>query len=136
MMDTTASWGSFGGDRSPGLRETAKALGLPLPTCSDGLPAAATPGPGPGPESAAAASSPKIGGWVEGGGGGGGGGGESPPQNWRAEQEAGWAASLPQQSEKDQGLAEAYLPPSLLHAYRAKPMPKANRRYVDSNPFS
>ena len=130
MMDSSASWGSFGGpgDGSPGLRETAKALGLPLPT--DG-----PDGTGEDPRdghATAVADSPQVAGWVDGAESGGGlaaTGSDSPPQNWRAEQEAGWAASLPQQSEKDRALAEAYLPPSLLHAYRAKPVPKANRRY-------
>lgn len=137
-MDTSASWGSFGGPEggSPGLRETAEALGLPLPTEShDGTGGketrhapepAATPGDGEGDDSS------HVGGWADGVGGKNSSptGSDEPPQNWRAEQEAGWAASLPQQSDKDRALAEAYLPPSLLHAYRTKPLPKANRRYL------
>ena len=140
MMDTTASWGSFGGpgDSSPGLRETAQALGLPLP--SDGLDGADGENGGARAPAVvgggAVADSPQVDGWVDGAEGGAATGSDSPPQNWREEQEAGWAASLPQQSQKDRALAEAYLPPSLLHAYRAKPLPKMNRRYINSNPFS
>ena len=48
-------------------------------------------------------------------------------------------ASLPQQEPKDRNLAEAYLPPSLLQAYKApvqgRKTPGGNRRYLDNNPF-
>jgi hypothetical protein len=111
------------------LRDTAKALGLPIPNEAE-------------PDVAGDAQlSPAIDAWADNSPFGKGSqpmdgeGSADGGENWRARQEAGWAASLPQQSEKDQSLAEAYLPPSLLHAYRA-PMPKANRRYLDSNPFS
>eukprot|EP01043_Picozoa_sp_COSAG02_P010854 COSAG02_NODE_391_length_23237_cov_42.467672_14_plen_1266_part_00 len=137
MAETSASWGSFGGpgDASPGLRETAQALGLPLP--SDG-PDEDARDARPSARVGTVADSPQVGGWVDGAedGGSAATGRDSPLPNWREEQEAGWAASLPQQSVKDRALAEAYLPPSLLHAYRAKPLPKMNRRYVNSNPFS
>ena len=135
--------GSFGVEErgSPGLRETAKALGLPDPDDDD----------------ANTLSSPESGPWSP--------HGEDEPQtNWKQRQEEGWAvrrsptldrahslevlldkplavsqASLPQQEPKDRNLAEAYLPPSLLQAYKApvqgRKTPGGNRRYLDNNPF-
>ena len=135
--------GSFGVEErgSPGLRETAKALGLPDPDDDDSN----------------TLSSPESGPWSP--------HGEDEPQtNWKQRQEEGWAvrrrqpptapplwtigldmplavaqASLPQQEPKDRNLAEAYLPPSLLQAYKApvqgRKTPGGNRRYLDNNPF-
>ena len=113
--------------------------------------------PDPDDDDANTLSSPESGPWSP--------HGEDEPQtNWKQRQEEGWAvrrsptpetptlwtigldkplavsqASLPQQEPKDRNLAEAYLPPSLLQAYKApvqgRKTPGGNRRYLDNNPF-